>query len=280
MSRPPIPAEAFEHGDPKRYRRGCRCCRCTKGVTAEVRRARYLRNTGRGLQTAPDKAAAQILRLRAAGMQDRDIRAQAAIADDVLYRILRGEGGILRSTERRVLAVTPTGGHGKGSGAQTAGLGTIRRLRALAADGWTAAEIADRVGKHKQFIVHLQNSKLDARLRGWVADYVSNLYADVDGMSPEEAGIAPHIVGRTRARAAKKGWIGRAYWDPEDFDDPDFAPAVTTAPRYIVLAENCLELEAHGLTRQQIADRHGITKNHLETAISRYRKTGQLAQAA
>ena len=280
MGKPAIPAEAFDHGDPRRYRRGCRCRRCTVGVTAEVRKARYLRKTGRGSMTTPDKAANRIARLRALGMQDGEICKAASVGADALYRIMKRERPILRRTEARILAVAPPQGEVLGSGALTSGLGTVRRLRALAADGFTATALGSRAGKHKQFIVYLQNSKLDAQVRLWVSDYVRDLYADLDGLAPEGAGVAPHIAKRTRLLAAKKGWVGRGYWDAEDFDNPDFVPAAVAAPRYIVLSEDCLELESLGHTRQQIAERFGITKNHLDTALSRYRKTGRLARAA
>lgn len=280
MSRRPIPAEAFEHGDPKRYRRGCRCRPCKDGITADARRHQYLRNTGRGALTTSARAATHIHRLRAAGMPDRDIQAAANIADDVLYRILRGEGQILRSTERRIVSVAPPQEGAPGCGADVPGLGTIRRLRALAADGWTAAELARRVGKHKQFIVYLQNSGPDTHVRQWVADYTRNLYTQLEGLTPEGAGIAPHIVGRTRTRAAKKGWVGSAYWDDDELDNPDFAPAIEATPRFIALAENSFELERLGHTREQAAERLGVTKNNLQTAIGRYRRATQQELAA
>lgn len=280
MGKQAIPAHAFAHGDPRRYRRGCKCRKCTDGVTAAVRKARYLRNTGRGLMTAPDKAATRIALLRALGMPDREICKAAGIGEDALYRIVKRGTRILRSTETRILGVAPPQGGTPGSGTVVPGLGTVRRLRALAADGWTATELGLRVGKHKQFIVYLQNSKLDSRVRLWVADYVRELHASLDGQTPEGAGIAPHIASRTRLLAAKKGWVASGYWDPEDFDNPDFTPITTEAPRYIVLAENCFELETHGYTRQQAADRLGVTHNHLATAIGRYRKASHSTQAA
>ncbi|MBZ6207468.1 hypothetical protein KVH31_13270 [Streptomyces olivaceus] len=227
MGRPAIPADAFDHGDPRRYRRGCKCRPCTTAITAEVRRGRYLRATGRGLLTTTHRAARHIARLRDAGMPDRQIMADALISEDVLYRIVRDEGSIHRATETRVLALKAADTDLPGSGSQTSGLGTVRRLRALAADGWTATELAHRCGRHKQFIVHLQNQAETVTVRRWVADYVTKLYTELDGLKPEDHGIAPHIAERTRSRAASKGWVGTAYWDGEALDDPDYDPAET-----------------------------------------------------
>lgn len=226
MGRPAIPADAFEHGDARRYRRGCHCRPCTDAVTAEVRRSRYLCATGRSRVTTPNRAAQHIERLRAAGMPDRDIMTDALIREDVLYRIIRREGTILRTTELRILAVKPRATDLPGSGSHVPGLGTARRLRALAADGWTATALGQRCARHKQFIVHLQNQPDSLTVRRWVADYVTRLYTELAHLKPEDHGVAPHIAKRTRDRAAAKGWVGTAYWDPEDFDDPAAQPSL------------------------------------------------------
>ncbi|MFG3476428.1 hypothetical protein ACGF3K_14350 [Streptomyces sp. NPDC047980] len=220
MPRKAIPAEAFNHGDPKRYRRGCRCRPCVRGVTAEVRVGRYLRTTGRGHTTTPDKAADRIERLRAAGMSDKQIQTAARITPDGFYRITRREGTIRRATENRILAITPPE-EGAGSGTRVPAVGTVRRLRALAADGWTAAELGRRAGKHKQFIVYLQNQPSDNRVRMWVADYVAKLYKELERLQPESV-IPPHIAARTRKLAAAKSWAPSAAWD--DIDDPQATP--------------------------------------------------------
>ncbi|WP_420032300.1 hypothetical protein ACN2WE_05405 [Streptomyces sp. cg28] len=274
MSRPAISAEAFEHGDPRRYRRGCRCRACTTGVTADVRRSRYLRETGRGQLVSPARAAAHIDKLRAAGMPDREIMADALVHQDVLYRILRREGRIRRATETRILAVQPRETGSPGSGTHIPGLGTSRRLRALAADGWTATELGQRCGKHKQFIVYLQNQDNSLTVRRWVADYVTHLYTELAGQQPEDHGTAPHIAQRTRDRATRKGWVGTAYWDPEDFDDPDFKPATeVTGLAAEIVAENAAWLLVDGLHRDLASKRLGKSRFYVDRALREHPET-------
>jgi len=260
VTRPAIPAEAFEHGDPRRYRRGCRCRLCTDGVTAEVLQGRYLRATGRGRSTTPERAARHIARLRNVGMPDMEIMADALVGQDVFYRIVRLAGTIHRSTEIRVLAVKPRDTELRGSGIHIPGLGTVRRLRALAADGWTAAELGRRSGKAKQFIVYLQNQPEGITVRRWVATYVNDLYTDLSPLKPEDNGVAAHFAQRTRDRAAAKGWMGTAWWDDESLDDPDFDPAATLAePSFLDRAalrrEEIIHLAWHGETPDQIVAR-------------------------
>lgn len=227
MARTAIPAEAFEHGDPRRYRRGCRCTTCKTGMTAAVRRQRYLRTTGRGTRVSPQRAAHHIELLRSHGMSDKDIQAESGVCQNVFYRITMQRGEIHRGSETRILAVKPRHVDASRSGVHVPGRGTILRLRALAADGWPAGQLGERCGKHKQFIVHLQNSNPDTTVvRSWVAGYVSALSDQLAGQQPEDHGAAAHIAERIRKTAARKGWAGTAYWDPDDYDNPDFTPAI------------------------------------------------------
>ncbi|MGW6741714.1 hypothetical protein ACWGDX_13465 [Streptomyces sp. NPDC055025] len=279
MSRRPIPAEAFDHGDQRRYNRGCRCRPCTRSATAASRRNRYLRDTGRGSLTTPDRAAAHIARLRASGTPDAAICTTAAVVPDVFYRILRGEGRIRYATERRILAVNvPTGETSSRSGAHVPNLGTVRRLRTLAADGWPSAELGRRAGKQKQFIVYLQNSSTDARVRLWVAGYIRDLYIDLHGLIPEAEGVRSAFAARTRGAAARKGWAPSAYWDLDDFDNPNFEPAaVDTAGRNELAAARRSEVEHldnFGLPEREIAARLGIAVSTVH-AIVRELRTGQ-----
>lgn len=278
--RPSVPAEAFEHGDPRRYRRGCRCIRCLNGINAETRRNAYLRATGRGAITTPQRAAGHIAALREAGMSDVDICAAANIVSDVLYRIAGGRSDIRRSTEARILAVSPSPTGRSACGAHIPALGAVRRLRALAADGWPAAELARRAGRCKQFIVYLQNLDLatSPRARMWVASYIRTLYGDTAGLAPEDHGVPIGFARAGRARAAAKNWVGTSYWDDEDFDDPDFEPATEATPRYVEIGENGLELLAQGYARRDAAERLGVTTSVLETNIRRYREA--LGEAA
>lgn len=279
MTRTAIPAEAFDHGDARRYRRGCRCQPCVRAVTKDGQRVRYLNATGRSCTTTPDRAADHIATLRAAGTPDTYTRQAAQICDDALYRIVRREGLIHRTTETRVLSVRPLTG-GIRVGTRVPALGTIRRLRALAADGWPAAELARRCGKHTQFIVFLQGSPETGKVRMWVADYVSVLYGQLQGRKPEAEGVPRHIAEQARSRAAAKEWTGSAWWDDDEVENPDYQPATARTARYIALAEDCLELERQELTREQIAERLGVTRDGLQRALSEYRKKTDMRKAA
>lgn len=270
MGRPAIPAEAFEHGDPRRYRRGCRCTTCKTGMTAAVRRQRYLRTTGRGTRVSPQRAARHIELLRSHGMSDKEIRTEAGVCQNVFYRITGQRSDIRRDTEARILAVKPRQVDTPRSGAHISGRGTILRLRALAADGWPGGQLGEHCGKRKQFIIYLQNSNPDTTMvRRWVADYVAALSDQLAGQQPEDHGVAAHIAERIRKTAASKGWAGTAYWDPDDYDNPDFTPAFSAdTKRREQIAEDAHWIMRHGgLDRTAAAARLGIHKSYLDHAF-------------
>ncbi|MET9149997.1 hypothetical protein ABZX82_01760 [Streptomyces griseoflavus] len=290
MGRPAIPAEAFEHGDPRRYRRGCRCTTCKTGVTAAVRRQRYLRATGRGATVSPQRAARHIELLRNHGMSDKEIQAEAGVCQNVFYRIAMQRSEIHRASETRILAVRPRQIDEPRSGIHLPGRGTILRLRALAADGWSAAQLGEHCGKHKQFIVHLQNSDPDTTVvRRWVADYVTALSNQLAGQRPEDHGAAAHIAERIRKTAARKGWAGTAYWDPDDYDNPDFKPAISDNSVNVhqlgaLRRAEITHLLSFNLSHVEIASRLGMNADYVRdiareitTGVRRIRTTGQQA---
>ncbi|MFF8829286.1 hypothetical protein [Streptomyces sp. NPDC015131] len=274
MTRKAVPAETLEHGDERRYRRGCRCTLCKQGANKANIRRRYLRETGRGIWRSVDKAAHHILQLRAAGLEDRYIQKHAPVCPDVMYRILRREGRIHVKTETRILAlpipaVTPAITANR---SHVPAHGTIRRLRALVAAGWHQAELARRLGKDKENLGQLIARDPRGNVTMLLEAEVKAVYAELHTLRPEDHGVIGWHAERARRHAAAKGWIGPDYWDDDEFDDPDFQPAVNEPPRYVVLAENAFELEdGQGYTRQQAADRLGVAKDTLQAAISYYR---------
>lgn len=222
-----IPAEALEHGDPRRYRRGCTCKKCKAGANAQNIRNRYLRQTGRGIHRAPDRAANHVLLLRAAGLNDKAIRKEAAVCPDVLYRIMRREGTVHVATEKRILAV-PIPREKAGpteSRAYIPGLGTQRRLCALVAAGWYSAELARRLGKDRENINQLIKGRAGGKVAMFQADQVRDLYTELCNEKPEDHGLPSYYTERARKMAADRGWAPPPYWDEDDFDNPDFTPA-------------------------------------------------------
>jgi uncharacterized protein (DUF433 family) len=268
MTRTAIPAEAFDHGDPRRYRRGCRCDDCKAGINAENKRNRYHRSTGRRRLIPVQQAASHLLGLRAAGMSDAEILTAARICPDQLYRILRGDGRIAVDTERNILAVTVPAGNGQGNYSVTDGTGTRRRLRALVAAGWPATELGFRLGVFKQQVGYLLRAGGTGQVTLRVEAEVRRVYLDLWNEKPEAHGVAGHIALRARRLAARRGWHPAAVWD--DIDNPDEQPNYGEhTPRPVAIVEDTAELVALGLSRDAIAERLGITWDAVQKAHSR-----------
>jgi len=259
-ARKPIPAEAFEHGDARRYRRGCTCQPCTTAATAEARRWRYLRNTGRSGIVSASKVINHVWKLRAAGMTDLEIRAQGDLSPSHLYQIIRNGGTVKHGTATRILRIpVPTDREGPTrNGAHVPILGTRRRLQTLNAEGWPCKEIDRRLDTGTGYTAYLIRSTSDL-VRFSTADSVRHLYASLEGLAPEEHGVTPTNAKQTRARAAAKEWARAAYWDPDDFDDPSFQPAdAAELGRNELAALRRGEIEhlaGFGHTPEQIVDR-------------------------
>lgn len=246
MSRKAIPAEAFDHGDPKRYRRGCRCTKCKAGQNTRNLHLRYLRQTGRGMHRPTGKAADHVLLLRAQGLNDHTIMRKAEVCPDVLYRIMRREGTVHVTVERRILTIpVPEKAAGPtASRAYIPALGTHRRLHALVAAGWHIAELARRLGKIRENLGPIVNQNGGGKVAMYLADQVKHLYAELHDKRPEDHGVSAAYAERARRMAASRGWLPPGYWDDDEFDNPDFVPAAS-----VELSRNELgELRRHEIT--------------------------------
>ena len=222
------PAEDFDHGDERRYRRGCRCTKCKAGANRSNIRNRYLRQTGRGIMRTPDRAADHFLLLRATGLKDKEIQKQTGTCPDVMYRILRREGVINGRTEARILRVPVPAPIGlSASRVYIPGHGTVRRLRALAAAGWYQAELARRLGKQKENIKQIIDRGETGQVAQYLADEVRALYVELRDEKPEDHGVHRGYASRARRLAAEQGWAPPEYWDDDDLDNPDFVPATS-----------------------------------------------------
>lgn len=104
----------------------------------------------------------------------------------------------------------------------TPSLGAQRRLRALAALGWSWHACAEQVGMEKRFVQRLAAGDR-ATVHPATHDRIAALYERLSmtvGPSP-----------RTRAYAQRHGWLPPLAWDDADLDDPAAAPHMPTGGR-------------------------------------------------
>ncbi|MEV6547934.1 hypothetical protein AB0M57_04395 [Streptomyces sp. NPDC051597] len=228
-------------------------------TTAELKRKQRDLNRHRGVPNRlPATTAAQHLALLRQTMSWDDIRRASGCSAAHLRRIAAGkEPRINRATQAKILAITPSpGGH-----LYVPALGSRRRLQALQARGHAQDAIAAALNTGQCIVSRILQGQPTVRLH--VAQRIAATYrqlADTDGGST-----------RSRGLATLRGWPGPEYWDEDDFDNPDFTPAIADAPRYMALAENARELEQQGYTRTLAAERLGVTCDVLQRALRLHR---------
>lgn len=180
-----------------------------------------------------------------------------------------------RETADKIFAVTPD--------TATPGIvdatGTHRRLQALAAVGWPMSALAPHTGLATATVSRLLRQP---RVYAATADVVTRAYNKLWDQRPETHGVAKAAAERTRRWARRNKWAPPAAWDDDRIEDPDAQPDQGEAtPRSVSLVEDALWLiRTQGYTRAQAADRLGVQRNTLDTAINRSGLTQQDTEQA
>jgi len=222
MTKRPVNSRV-KHGDPACADYGCKREECLDARRFKQKRNKLLRSTGRPGMVPPDRVAAHIARFRAAGLQDKDIIGELAMARNTFYRVLRGLP-LSRAVEQRALSVRPPAAVQEvATLASVPAVGTQRRLQALAHQGWPSGVLEERLGYHQGWITR---SSRRATVTMVTRQRVAALYDELWNVAPEAAG-----VDRGRVRAARETAIGRGFhgplaWDDETIDDPAARPDV------------------------------------------------------
>jgi hypothetical protein len=99
------------------------------------------------------------------------------------------------------------------------GTGTVRRLRALAVDGWTAQEIGDLVGFHFSVVERHRAARANRKVTYATREIYRELYDKIQSLADPRGSS-----DRVRQMAVRAGFLGPERWADEDIDDPDAEP--------------------------------------------------------
>ncbi|MFI9154543.1 hypothetical protein [Streptomyces sp. NPDC053367] len=222
-----------------------------------------------------DPVRQHIAMLRSYGIGWQRVYRLAGVAAGCVSRILYGaphEGRgptkrVRTTTADKILAVKPSFDH-LAPMARVDGTGTRRRLQALIANGWPQLRLGEEMGiKHHRLIWdHVRQDVVAAD----TARRVKDMYERLWNADPIAHGVSPRYAAESKRRAAANGWVPPAAWDDDYIDSPAAVPDVgESVDRYTAIAEDARWLIAeHNYTRAQAAHRLGITKKHLERALS------------
>jgi transcriptional regulator with XRE-family HTH domain len=215
----------------------CRCGPCSAATSAyEANRVRQ-QAYGRWTHWVDAEPARQhITRLTEQGMGIKRVTAAAGVSQGQMWKLLYGKKRpdgtreltrrIHRDTEAKILAVTLT----LAAGANVDATGTVRRLRALVALGWSQSKIAHRLGVLPSNLGPVVNGQR-AEVLVATRDAVRALY-DEWSMQLPPTGNRRDQGAATRARsyAQARGWLPPLAWDDAAIDDPDAGPLTGNEP--------------------------------------------------
>lgn len=146
--------------------------------------------------------------------------------------------------------------------AETDGTGTGRRLRALAALGWPAYEIAARMGVTHQCIEQWRRGR--DRVRCTTHARITALY--------DELSMTVGPSADTRRRALRYGWPPPLAWDDDTIDDPTARPW-TDEPQPLdarrIPFDDVVLLAESGETWERVEQRIGFPRNSIATGLAR-----------
>ncbi len=148
----------------------------------------------------------------------------------------------------------------QGNPSSVPALGTVRRIRALQALGWSFPQIAEAAGLSARTL-HNPTHRGTWVLRT-TADAVDKAYEALSMTRPD----GPYAE-RCRAAAARKGWPPPLAWT--NIDDPNEQPtdwAYTEPTRAELLAE----LDDHGANLTEVCRRLGVGREALGKWASRH----------
>jgi hypothetical protein len=161
--------------------------------------------------------------------------------------------------------------------------GTRRRLQALIWNGWSLGALSVRLGCSRQAL----RVKLDyARVSAATAAAVRQVYDELwDQPPPERDRFERRAATMARRYARERGFAPPLAWDEDAIDDPGAGPADgwerhDDVRRWGVLADEAGELISLGVNPEGAAERLGVSRSTLGTALARARKREGEGRAA
>lgn len=242
-------------------------CYCDPCVTARrdyQNKRQALRALGHPGLVPSKTASRHAQRLTNAGVSWQEILLSAGVSRGVLAKLLAPTGEsitITATTASRILGV-PIPAVVRSGERRVDGIGTQRRLRALARIGWPCRRLAAELGVSSELVARwrlAQSVTVGTRAR------VRELYRRLEN--------TPGSSRQVALRAEREGWPSPADWDGLAIDDPAVAPLAVAwePPRPLVVAENVefIRRTTGVADLSLIAERLGITRETLDRNLDR-----------
>lgn len=205
-----------------------------------------------------------LVQLQRAGLSVGCISKCSGISAFGITLILRGRRQRVRAdTAEKLLSVKPLDVLRSNDGDYIPSVGTVRRLRALYAIGYSGAVLAAGLGYDSDTVCrYLTGTK--SLVRAFTARKVADMFDNLQVCPPPPSRSASRAINRAR----KLGWAVPLAWPEDRIDDPSARPY-----RPIELPEGWLDeyekLKSRGYTQKKIAALMGINSDSLRTRLRR-----------
>jgi len=236
------------------YNRGCRLPECKAADYRYMSALRLDHHRGQRRRTDATQTRHHIERLQAAGWTQVQVARAADLCERTVGDIVQGAPTISNQTAYAILSIPI--GPAPLEGSEVDATGSMRRIQALVAIGWSFAQLAPRLGFYVTDLGLIANGRR-VHVRGTTAEAIARGYrywARIPG---------PGVRARNEAR--RRGWVGPAAWDETTIDDPAALPDTDVPERELnrnELAElrrqEVLHLAAFSIPPEEIAARLDI----------------------
>lgn len=162
----------------------------------------------------PDKAAAKIEELLRTGVTMLAIAEAAGLQATTLHRIRSGKLDLIeRETQKKILAAKP------GPGTHVSVVGTRRRLQAMAALGYSLADVSGATGVGAPLITNIRTGK-NVSTSPETAKAIKEFYEIIEDTPAADSATSRRAV----AFALKYKWAPPQAWTDRDIEDPSVGP--------------------------------------------------------
>lgn len=170
---------------------------------------------------------AHVLWLQASGIGIQRLIDIAPVGEGVLNGLMYKPSKYIQDANARALLAVQPGMDSLAPGARIPGVGTRRRLQALAAIGWPSSVIAERVDRTRGHIAAIRSAEM-VTVR--VAKEIAQLYQRMYYVRPQPATTDERIaVTHTLRWSARMLWVPPVAWTEATIDDPTARPSIAEA---------------------------------------------------
>lgn len=197
---------------------------------------KYLRDTGRPAQVREGPELEEVRRkiriFHTRGMSYREMARQVGLSESAVCRYANHpDRGMYRSALEKLQDLRfelDNAEAGPGPGARINPVGTVRRLGALWADGFSTLWLARSLDAGQRHVWETMTGQPRYVFRGF-AFRVEAVYAALEGVNPRDVGMSASGIGCAITAATRRGVPPRHCWDPDTIDDPLAFPEWTGA---------------------------------------------------